>query len=153
MGFRARSTPERALGFSILEMLIVLVLISLVLSAGLLFFRPGQPSLRILSVALVSELNAAREIAISRDQPVEVLLDRDGKGYRRSGARNVVMPEGIRIRLGNDNAVARQGAHQRLIFFPDGSSTGGIVKLNGRGKSVAVRVDWMSGAVTIGNGL
>lgn len=147
-GTRHRASDR---GFSLLELLVVLVLLALVAVAVLLFHRANGPSLRVLGLALAAELNSARATAIAKDQPVEVTIEETGQGYRAGNARRVVLPETVRLSFESSQTLVKGNAEPRLLFFADGSSSGGLFRLVGSGQAVDIRVDWMSGAISIGD--
>ncbi|MFA5949770.1 MAG: GspH/FimT family pseudopilin [Hyphomicrobium sp.] len=139
-------------GFTLLEMLVVLLISALVVSTALIARGGSSASLRVLGVRLAAELNSARAAAIAKDQPVDVIVDRSGRSYRAGASKGVILQGGVRLRFEPAHTLAREETSRRLVFFSDGSSTGGLFKLAELGRVFAVRVDWMSGAVTLEGG-
>jgi general secretion pathway protein H len=132
--------PARAAGFTLMEMLVVLVILGLML--GLVLTRGPMRSRRLdLDAAartLADSLRLARAQAIARNQVVSVPV---GPG--------AVWPAGIAApRLPADIAVAGSGA---IVFAPDGSSSGGTVTLATEGRRVQVEVNWLTGRVAVGS--
>lgn len=55
------------------------------------------------------------------------------------------------LRAARSEAIARQRevSYESIRFFPDGSSSGGSLRLNGTGRSYVIEVDWLTGKVAI----
>jgi prepilin-type N-terminal cleavage/methylation domain-containing protein len=126
---RARSGAEH--GFTLIELLVVLTLVAL-MSAAVLprFMGAGQESARHWAARAAIELRAARQQAIVGARPVSVPID----------------PDVARLRSPN-------GADaDEVLFFPDGSSTGGRLEFELHGRIAIVVVDDLTGAVSLRNG-
>jgi general secretion pathway protein H len=136
-------------GYTLLEMMAVLALIGLILSATLPFGFQGMQSRRLSEDAriIAAMLKTARMAAIAGNKESSVELDL---------LRNMVTVTARRERLVLDRSVslkmltARQEASRdagAIRFFPNGSSTGGTVFLQSGGRSAAIRVDWLTGKI------
>jgi general secretion pathway protein H len=126
---RAPSAAER--GFTLIELLVVVTLLAL-MSAAIVprFMSAGQESARHWAGRAAAELRQARQQAIVGARPVSVPID----------------PAVARLRT-LDGADARE-----ILFFPDGSSTGGRLDFELQGRVVAVTVDDLTGAVSLRDG-
>ena len=137
-------------GFTLLELLVVLVISSLAVGSALVYRGQQPASLRVLAVQLASQLNAARETAIATDQPIGVLLDANGTRYRVPPQRDAVqLPKSVRLAYRGVPGLSRSDAGSRLEFFPDGSSTGGAFQLSDAAGSIVLRIELLSGAVVL----
>jgi general secretion pathway protein H len=136
-------------GFTLLEALVVLVIVGLTISVALATGRSKEPNLQMLSTQLTTELNFARVSAISKNRSVAMVVDPNTRSLRSnlspSGMR---LPEAVRMTFLPMEGIGRADHSSRLVFFADGSSTGGAFKLSEGPRAVVVRVDWLSGAVT-----
>jgi len=118
-------------GQTLLEMLVVIGILGLV--AGLMF--PAMVgSLRRAEFdrsrsALVGDLRRARAVAVRGGMPVSLSLSDDGRGYSWNGVA-VVLP--LRERIGGDPSV---------VFYGDGSSSGGSLAIASATRRGVVRVD------------
>jgi general secretion pathway protein H len=113
-------------GFTLLELLVVLAIISLLLwVAAPRFEGATQPSLATRAGLLASELRMARQRAISTARPERVSL---------AGA-------GVQAGAGT--------GPEEVLFFPDGSSTGGRILLQDQRRQALVTVDFLTGAVRV----
>src|SRR6202008_694816 len=80
--------------------------------------------------ALVANLRIARAGAVRGGEPVSLALSDDGRGYGW-GAKRVFLPA----------AVGVAGDPGEVVFFADGSSTGGAFRLFEAKRAVRVDVD------------
>ena len=118
---------ERSLaGFTLIEMLVVLTIISLVaaIGAATLSRKPGQLERERIAGRIKLAVAAAERSA--REQGSAASLD-------PSKIEGIDKPLAFKPTLGRDKL---------LSFFPDGSSTGGLISLDGR---PLVEIDWLTG--------
>ena len=138
-------------GFTLIEMLAVLVVLGV--AAALLAVRGPQRSpgldLRTASEEVAGSLRLARTRAIAGNRVVGVTFDAATRSVRLDGTAARTLPPGIGIAV---TATLRETAGEHLAairFAPDGSSTGGQVELQGRGRRVEVGVNWLTGRVVV----
>lgn len=139
-------------GFTLLEMLLVLLMSSLALAAVGSRLGSGNPATRLQTTAndLASALRYARGQALLRQQAVSVVftvatntyhLDQPYKQHRIDSA--------IRLSLvvAEDPTVALD---QRSIrFYGDGSSTGGRINLALGPQARQIDVNWVTGEIRL----
>jgi len=142
-----------AKGFTLLEMLVVLVILGLV--AGLVVARgPGRSrgmEVRAVVAAVAEALRGARGQAIAGNRPVLVAVN---------GARHRVTVQGgpsIAVPLDLDLAAAGPAGDPGpqlagIRFAPDGSSSGGRIVLADGKRQVRIGVDWLTGRVSVADG-
>lgn len=142
-------------GFTLIEVLAVLVVLGLAMA--LLAARGPQRSagldLRTAVQQVAGSLRLARTRAIASNRPVDVTFDVAARSVRLGGSQPGILPPGVGIAV---TATFGETAGQTLAairFAPDGSSTGGRVELDGRGRRVQVGVDWLTGRVSVVNGV
>lgn len=142
-GSRAREAAGCA-GFTLLEMIIVLVILGLAL--GLVATRGPMRSrgldLRAAADDLAQGLRAARGQAIAAGGAVVVRLE--AGGFRIGNGRLHALP-------GMSIAASTLGGQtqSRIRFTPDGSSSGAIIALADQAGRISVGVDWLTGRVHI----
>lgn len=149
----ARTTqgvPRGARGFTLIEMLVVLVILGLV--AGLVIARGPSRSpgflLRSEAQVLALRLGEARGRAISTDRDVAVRLTANPPGLAIAGVRPAHLPRGLALGLLTaDDRAAPPGA--QLVFHPDGGASGGGLLLSGEAGRLEIRVEWLSGRITV----
>ena len=150
---KARTAIEA--GFTLLELIVVLVIISLasVFAAPLLSRPAGDGVLLATAQKLADEMRLARASAIRDNAERTLTIDLARRRFWVDGVtRASPIANGIGIdfvTLRKEQLSARQG---RLRFFVDGSSTGGNVILKSARRTVSVDLDWMTGHVSVKRG-
>lgn len=148
---------SRLRGFTLMELLVVLVIASLAISmVGPAFQRllPGL-TLEAESRKLAGLLRHARSQAILSGVPVAISQDAESGGLRLSYREQPYMvPEHFSLALeagpGASDSDMAMGTAQ-ILFYPRGDSSGGSLSLAlDDGRSEAVSVDWLSGRVQRG---
>jgi general secretion pathway protein H len=142
---------NRITGFTLVELLVVLVILGLI--AGLFLRYPLQRSrtldLRAAAGQLAAGMRLARAQAIAGNQPVAVVLDLAARSYAIGDARAQSLPHGLSIELLTVASERTDARRADIRFNPDGSSTGGRVSLADGHDRIAVGVDWLTGRVTV----
>jgi general secretion pathway protein H len=150
VALRATPIPNRSGGFSLIELVAVLVLIALVFSMVTLSFSKSLASAKIQAASrdLVAALRFTRGQAIVKGKSTSLELDVENNRYMTPGRRVVALPPNMRMTmLTADNEVT--GANSgRIRFFPDGASTGGHISVYMGKEEWRINVDWLTGAVT-----
>ncbi len=142
-------------GFTLLELLVVLVIASLAIGlVGPAFQRllPGL-TLEAESRKLVALLRHARSQAILGGAPVSVSQDLESGGLRLSYREQAyALPEGLSLVLQPGPAGGDPFAGEaQILFYPRGDSSGGSLSLSlATGRSEDISVDWLSGRVRRG---
>jgi general secretion pathway protein H len=143
---------KRQRGFTLLELLVVLVIGVLLVSLAppLLSGLSGATELRGAARQLAAGLRGARNAAVSRQREATLTLDLEQRRFGVTGdPREIVLPEGLGIRLYTAQAEVVDAATGGIRFFPDGSSTGGSITVSGSKRAYRVSVDWLTGAIAI----
>ena len=136
-------------GFTLIEILVVLVILSLtvVLVVARGPARNAGLEARAAASEVVQTLRVGRSRAIAEDRPVAVMLDLPAHRVALDGVPRAVLPAWIPL-----TARMADGTEPRRAVFdfaPDGSATGGIVVLGRPGRRFLVSVDWLTGRVDI----
>ena len=138
-------------GFTLLEMIIVLVILGLVVGIAAARGPARSHGLEVKRiVATVAEaLRSARGRAIAINRPVLVAID---------GARGSVAVAGgptiqVRPELDLTAATSPTGEPDKKLvgirFAPDGSSSGGRIVLADGKRQTQIGVDWLTGRVSV----
>jgi general secretion pathway protein H len=121
-------------GFTLIEMIVVIVIMGLV--AGMVMLRQPWHSagldLASTERTLASAFQLARSRAIAQDRDVVVVTAANGFSF-----------DGTVWTLPAGQAMSPS----RLVFTPDGQSSGGTVLLASAGTRIAVNVNWLTGRV------
>ncbi|HQT77042.1 MAG: hypothetical protein B7Z80_10805 [Rhodospirillales bacterium 20-64-7] len=136
-----RSRRAGTAGFTLIETLVVLVILGLALGIVAGFANRGHTGLDLTTAAddLASALRLARARAIARQAPSVFAPTAGGHGYVLDG-RAKTLPSSLVVSLAGLRSIR---------FAPDGSSSGGTIRLLQASASRSVRVDWLTGRVTV----
>lgn len=126
---------RRQAGFTLLEMLVVLLLLGVATALVAPRLTAGGARLDGDTRLLASRLAAARDQAVRQGRAVEISLDTRG------------LSQGTSLTLAGEVERGADGV-ARLRFLPDGSASGADIRLRGpRGGERAIKVDWLTGRV------
>lgn len=149
LGVRRLGCPSRLSGFTLIEMLIVLVTLGLaaaVVGLAVPEWR-ARSALRETGAGVERLLAQARDAALRQQSPV---LVRFAPEDRRIGIpaldRWQALPDGVELTL-TGAAIAPGGGTPALLFLGDGSSSGGLLTLHRGEYRLALRIAWLTGAV------
>ena len=124
----------------------VLAAVAVTTLVSLLLLTNLQPQLLVYAqhqtVGVVAErLREAHAGALGRDGPVAAAVGARGRALGVSGMSPTVTPPGV--------GLSSPGG-RTIVFFGDGSSTGGVVWVSAAGRSTPVWVVAATGSVAIG---
>ncbi len=147
-----RSTPPASIrGFTLMELLVVLMILGLMTSLVIpMIGGGGGAELRASARQVATALKATRGRAVNGQSAQVLMFDLRARTAKVPGeSKPLRLPEGMALEI----ATARQeqsGEQQVGVrFFPDGGSTGGTVTLRNNAGSLAITVDWLTGQVRI----
>lgn len=140
------SRPAPDAGFSLLEMLVVLAIVALVATSIPFISHGGGTELRGLGSEVATALRGLRETAIRSQQEAEFTLAPQSGGYRL-GDRLVALPPGVTLGVSVAEPPLLGDLADHVVFYPDGSSTGGTITLSRGGVSVTITIGWMDGRI------
>ena len=142
----------RQSGFTLIEVIAVLMVLAIV--AGLVGarLRPGSGSdaLQATAYEFASRCRAARANAIRRGADQTVVIDFANRVVSAGEAgRPLNIPATITILTDTSAGEQRSQSVAGIRFHPNGSSTGGIVRLESGRKAYEIRVNWFTGRVSV----
>jgi general secretion pathway protein H len=138
-------------GFTLLEMIVVLLVLGLALGLFVSRGPPRSAALEIRAVAseVAQALRQARGRAIMLNRSVGLTVDLGRRTYRSDGMPEHALPPAIGVSVlavGGETLGGRLGA---IRFAPDGSSSGGHIELSDGRRRLHIGVDWFSGRVRV----
>jgi general secretion pathway protein H len=141
---------SRQRGFSLIEMIAVIVLIALVFAMVTFSFSKSMSSAKVQAASrgLVAALRYTRGQAIVKGKSTSLELDIENNRYMVPGPRVVELPKTMRMTLltaSNEQTGQNSG---RIRFFPDGASTGGHISVFQGDNEWRINVDWLTGGIT-----
>jgi len=134
-------------GFTLLELLVVLTILVLLAGAWPLAAPKLFPTQQLRNEVqiLVGHLRAARTTARASGSEQRIDLLSSGTSYR-TAAETHALPAGLSLRIGGSAKTASAGG---VVFYPDGSSTGGTLELARPHRLVAIRVGRLTGRTEV----
>nr|WP_225737215.1 GspH/FimT family pseudopilin [Dyella acidiphila] len=147
---RSVFSQYRQQGFTLLEMLAVIILIGVAAAAVSVSVAHSLASARINAAAseLAGALRTTRTQAIVHGQPRYFQVNlRDGT-YRGADQRDMRLPKGMDLEVTSAKK-DQSGDVARINFYPDGSSTGGRITIRSGQREWHVNVSWLTGAISL----
>lgn len=142
----------RTQGFTLFELLVVLAVIGLVLAAmpGFLVRDADRVELESAVRSVAAGLREAQSNALVSNREQVFALDVETRRFRVAAGqplRQLDSDTVLRFTTARAGAIAPTAGTIR--FFPDGSATGGRIRLARDGLQASVQVDWLTGEITI----
>ena len=140
----------RQTGFTIIELIAVIVLIAIVMSAVALSFSKSFSGAKVQAAShdLIAALRYTRGQAIVRGKEQALELDVENNRYYAPGRHIVQLPRNMHLGLLTAESELTGQSSGRIRFFPDGASTGGHISVLMSDVEWRINVDWLTGAVT-----
>jgi len=145
-------------GFTLLELVVVLVIASLLFSLGGPQVRALYDTMQYREAVreLVSAAKNARRQAFASGQPMDLLIDTDTNRYATSFHSQKIdleafapLPEELDITVVYALEVSPQEGLAAIRFYPAGGSSGGEISvIRPTGSGAHLVIDWLFGAVT-----
>jgi general secretion pathway protein H len=141
----------QALGFTLLELLVVISLIAVMMTVvGVGLARNLESAkTRAISRDFVAALRYTRGLAILKQKEMSLEVDIGKKTYLVPGKTEVQLPEGVDIKLLTAQEELIGDQRGRIRFYPDGASTGGRVTIVVGEREWKVNVGWLTGEVAL----
>lgn len=151
---------DRNRGFSLLELLVVVLVLGLVLAVAYPSLSRATSTLHLRSAArdVLNSFRYARERAVAEQKTMVVTVDREKRTLRLSndlgdGGRTYTLPNDVQIRrltAGGDEAVENS---LTIRFLPNGSAEKAEIALGvDAGRTLRVITDSISGGARIESG-
>lgn len=139
-----------AAGFTLIEMLAVIVLIAIAASVTAVALRGrARGQLDATAQRVAAGLRDTRTRAMATGKPQWFSVDLRARTFAAPGREPRAWPNGATLKVTSAAEDVRQAGVARIRYFPDGSSSGGNIVLVDEHRSVRVDVDWLTGAVTV----
>jgi general secretion pathway protein H len=134
-------------GFTLVELLVVLVIASLVLAlVGTSISRSiSGAEMRTAARKLAASLRYTRTRAIISKSEQVFLVDIDNHSYTAAERNPVELPEGMNVQLNTARSELTSEHVGGIRFYPDGGSTGGYVLLEANKRIYRINVGWLTG--------
>jgi len=148
---RLRGQCQRQGGFTLLEIVVTLTILSLAMVLVVGYKPPWSRGLGLRGTAaeIVSGMRAARSEAIVRNRPVIFEIDLNAHRFQIGSGPVRQLPMDLTVTLVTVAGEQRGPRLGGIRFNPDGSSTGGRLSLADGRHTIALGVDWLTGRVTV----
>jgi general secretion pathway protein H len=146
-------TPgKRTKGFTLIEMVVVLVLLGMVYALAGPYIGAGQTALGATAATrqLAAGLRKARSVAVADGREAVLTVDVENRRFQVTGDPKVYeLPKGIDLKLYTAQKELLDDKIAGIRFLPDGSSTGGRITVSIGQVEQIVDVDWVTGSVAV----
>jgi general secretion pathway protein H len=143
---------RRALGMTLIEILVVLMLMALIASMTVPLLTGGVSGGQLKGAAreVAAGLRYARSDAVATRRETRLVFDLEQRTFSIDRDSRVHrLPQQVELKLftaQSDLIDEKKGA---IRFFPDGGSNGGRVTIGAGERKYEVDVDWLTGRVAI----
>ena len=151
-----KSMARPPTGFSLLEMILVMVLIAAASLLAIAAFGGGMQGMKLRAGAkeVAAQMRFARAVAISSGQPQDVIIHPTARRWQGAKGRTGDLPGVGEVvftgaRAGQFAPDEDNEGKGTVRFFPDGAATGGRVRLMANGGGWDVDVSWLTGEVKL----
>lgn len=142
----------RIAGFTMLELLVVIVLIGVLAAISPPIFSNGVSAAehRALARSVAQTLRFARSEAVANRTDVGVEFNLQDRTFQLPGGkRKGKWPENIALELTTTAAETVDETHAYVRFYADGGSTGGRVTLKYKEREYRIDISWLTGHIAI----
>ena len=138
-------------GFTLIELILVILLISLALGLSSLIFAGTLSTSRLNATAreISAAVKHARALTLMMGERHTVIIDLDAREYELAGRGSKKLPADIAIRVIDPvSGDVRQGRYE-IICHPGGFIEGGTVEISNSKKTLRIELDPVLGSVSI----
>lgn len=149
------SSPARAApGFSLIEVLAVVALIAIagVLAVGILGGGLERMQMRSAANEIAANLRFTRAHALATGSPQRFSIDPATRTWRAPRERSGAVPDRLEVTFTGAREMQERTGEGVIVFFGDGASSGGRVRLEAGEARWDVDVAWLTGEVRVHRG-
>jgi len=142
-------------GFTLLEIMVVMVIASLILTLVPPLFSGAISGTKFKGATrdLAITLRETRSLAINHNTEQLVRLDLGTPSYQVGNSKILKLPDRVHMTVQvvtGENIP--EGTQHVVRFFPDGSSSGEMITLSEGNHAYYLQLNWLTGGITISEG-
>jgi general secretion pathway protein H len=151
MKLRFPGSMRSARGFTLIELIVVMVIAALVLAlVGTSISRSiTGAEMRTAARKVAANLRYTRTQAILQKSEQVFLVDTEARSFQAPDREPIELPEGMNVELMTARTELTGEAAGGIRFYPDGGSTGGFVRLESDNRVYRVSVAWLTGETSV----
>jgi general secretion pathway protein H len=141
-----------ARGFTLLELVLVLAIVALATLLAAAAMTGGMDGMRLRAAAkeVAAQLRFTRTLALATGEAQRFTLDPRAHRWTAPRGRSGELPRQLAVSFLGAREVQPAEGEGAIVFFPDGASTGGRVRLAVDDAAWQVEVAWLTGQVRAG---
>jgi general secretion pathway protein H len=141
----------RAQGFTLIELMAVIVLLAIAMTAVTFSFSKSLQSARVRGASrdLVAALRYTRGQAIVKGKQEVLTLDLENNTYTAPGKNAAKLPKDMTLGLTTAETEQTGANSAGIRFFADGSSTGGHISVFQGQREWRINVAWLTGDIAL----
>jgi general secretion pathway protein H len=145
------NTHARSSGFLLLDMALALTILLLLFAIIWPTFGGGTTTLQQSATALeiATLLRTDRTSASATGLPTSTHIDLGRRTVTGATGRRVDVPDDVALEVTTGAACMTAARQFVIVFYPDGSSCGGVVVLKRGSSAYAIRFNWLSGMIDV----
>jgi len=139
-------------GFTLIELMVVFAIMGLIISIVPSSFQKIRDSAQYRDTlrTMVSDIRSARYRASAEGREIRFKVDLSSRKFGLEGASLHDIPESVQVRATVANQELSPQGVAAILFLPEGGATGGSIDvIRSAGNGTRLRVDWLSGRVTL----
>ena len=142
---------SRSRGFTLIELMAVILLLAIAMTAVTFSFSKSLRSARVAGASrdLVAALRYTRGQAIVKGKQQVLMLNIDSNSYTAPGKSAVKLPDDMHLQMETAAQEVTSGNTGGIRFFPDGSSTGGHISVLQDRREWRINVAWLTGEIEL----
>ncbi len=146
------SSRSSSLGFTLIEILLTLVIAAAITAVSATAYSrlSSNAALKATSQDILVTLRRARISAIAKSEEVAFSVDNNKRIYWVVGSnRQRLLDSSLDLQIFSAKGLSTNKNISQIRFAPDGSSSGGEIKISNGKKVYSIVVEWLSGKVEI----
>lgn len=133
-------------GFSLLELLVVLVIMSVLVGSISFVVLNKKQTLLTQSGKIVQNMRLTQQLAMRNELPYQIEIDVSNNSF--SFENEVIeLPDAVSLTVRSSENQLIENERVGITFYPDASSSGGVVTLESDQEIFEISVTWISGKI------